>query len=59
MTGFLGAIYYSKYCDVGYSNREDHRCADGFEDCFSDIPCIPWTVKELFLLETGLLSISQ
>ena len=40
VTGFLGAHYYCEYCDVGYSNRGDHRCADGCEDCYSDIPCI-------------------
>ena len=32
-----------------------------FEDCYSDIPCIPgqkrivWTVKDLFIVETVLL----
>ena len=40
VTGFLGAHYYCEYCNVGYSNRGDHRCADGCEDCYSDIPCI-------------------
>ena len=33
VTGFLGASYYCEYCDVGYTNRGDHRCADGCEDC--------------------------
>ena len=40
VTGFLGARYYCEYCDVGYTNRGAHRCADGCEDCYSDIPCI-------------------
>ena len=40
VTGFLGASYYCEYCDVGYTHRGDHRCADGCEDCYSDIPCI-------------------
>ena len=40
VTGFLGANYYCEYCDVGYTHRGDHRCADGCEDCYSDIPCI-------------------
>ena len=40
VTGFLGASYYCEYCDVGYTNRGAHRCADGCEDCYSDIPCI-------------------
>ena len=39
VTGFLGASYYCEYCDVGYTNRGAHRCADGCEDCYSDIPC--------------------
>ena len=41
VTGFLDAHYYCEYCDVGYTHRGDHRCADGCEDCYSDIPCIP------------------
>ena len=41
VTGFLGASYYCEYCDVGYNQRGAHRCADGCEDCYSDIPCIP------------------
>ena len=41
VTGFRGCIYYCEYCDVGYSNRGDHRCADGCDVCYSDIPCIP------------------
>ena len=40
VTGFLGASYYCEYCDVGYNQRGAHRCADGCEDCYSDIPCI-------------------
>ena len=32
VTGFLGASYYCEYCDVGYTHRGDHRCADGCED---------------------------
>ena len=40
VTGFLGASYYCEYCDVGYTNRGAHRCADGCEDCYNDIPCI-------------------
>ena len=40
VTGFLGASYYCEYCDVGYNHRGAHRCADGCEDCYSDIPCI-------------------
>ena len=66
VTGFLGASYYCEYCDVGYSNRGDHRCADGCDGCYSDIPCIPgqktrvvWTVKEHFVVETVLQSIKQ
>ena len=41
VTGFLGGYYYCEYCDVGYSNRGDHRCADRCDGCYSDIPCIP------------------
>ena len=41
VTGFLGASYYCEYCDVGHNHRGAHRCADGCEDCYSDIPCIP------------------
>ena len=66
VTGFLGCIYYCEYCDVGYTNRGAHRCADGCDGCYSDIPCIPgqkrgvvWTVKGLFVVETVLLSIRQ
>ena len=40
VTGFLGASYYCEYCDVGYKQRGDQRCADGFDGCYSDIPCI-------------------
>ena len=57
VTGFLGCIYYCEYCDVGYTNRGAHRCADGCDGCYSDIPCIPvrvvWTVKEHFVVKTG------
>ena len=41
VTGFLGGYYYCEYCDVGYTNRGAHRCADGYDGCYSDIPCIP------------------
>ena len=41
VTGFLGTHYYCEYCDVGYTNRGAHRCADGCDGCYSDIPCIP------------------
>ena len=41
MTRFRGCIYYCEYCDVGYNHRGDHRCADGCDGCYSDIPCIP------------------
>ena len=41
VTGFLGGYYYCEYCDVGYTNRGAHRCADGCDGCYSDIPCIP------------------
>ena len=41
VTGFRGASYYCEYCDVGYNQRGAHRCADGCDDCYSDIPCIP------------------
>ena len=60
VTGFLGTQYYCKYCDVGYKQRGNHRCADGCDGCYSDIPCIPdkkrvvWPVKELFVVETVL-----
>ena len=37
--GFLGCIYYCEYCDVGYNHRGDHRCPDGCDGCYSDIPC--------------------
>ena len=40
VTGFLGVSYYCEYCDVEYSQRGVHSCADGCEDCYSDIPCI-------------------
>ena len=40
VTGFLGASYYCEYCDVGYKQRGDHRCADGCDGCYNDIPCI-------------------
>ena len=65
VTGFRGCIYYCEYCDVAYSNRGDHICADGCDGCYSDIPCIPgqktrkWTVKEHFVVETVLQSIRQ
>ena len=41
VTRFRGCIYYCEYCDVGYSSRGDHRCADGCDGCLSDFPCIP------------------
>ena len=41
VTGFLGASYYCEHCDVGYNQRGAHRCADGCDDCYNDIPCIP------------------
>ena len=67
VTGFLGGYYYCEYCDVGYTNRGDHRRADGCDGCYSDIPCIVfldkkrvvWTVKEHFVVETVLKSIRQ
>ena len=36
--GFLGCHYYCEYCDVGYTNRGDHRCPDGCYGCYNDIP---------------------
>ena len=41
VTGLMGCSYYCEYCDVGYTNRGDHRCNDGCDGCYSDIPCIP------------------
>ena len=37
--GFLGSQCYCEYCDVGYTNRGAHRCPDGCDGCYSDIPC--------------------
>ena len=48
VTGFLGTQYYCEYCDVGYKQRGNHRCADGCEDCYSDIPCIPGQKNALY-----------
>ena len=65
LTGFIGASYYCEYCDIGYNQNGAHRCADGCEYCYSDVPCIRgeryivWTVKELFIVETVLLSTRQ
>ena len=39
VTGFLGCNYYCEYCDFGYTNRGDHRCPDGCDGCYNDIPC--------------------
>ena len=41
VTGLMGCQYYCEYCDVGYTNRGDHRCNDGCDGCYNDIPCIP------------------
>ena len=41
VTRFFGCIYYCEYCDVDYTNRGAHSCADGCNGCYSDIPCIP------------------
>ena len=63
VTGFLGTQYYCEYCDVGYKQRGNHRCADGCEDVTFlvslDKKRVVWTVKELFVVETVLLSIRQ
>ena len=65
VTGFRGCIYYCEYCDVGYSHRGDHRCADGCDGClvtflvFLDKKRVVWTVKEHFVVETVLQSIRQ
>ena len=48
VTGFLGTHYYCEYCDVGYTNRGAHRCADGCDGCYSDIPCIPGQKNALY-----------
>ena len=42
VTGFLGCSYYCEYCDIGYTYRYtyrgDHRCSDGCDGCYNDIP---------------------
>ena len=41
VTGLMGCAYYCEYCDKGYTHRGDHRCNDGCDGCYNDIPCIP------------------
>ena len=48
VTGFLGASYYCEYCDVGYNQRGAHICANGCEDCYSDISLYSWTKDTLY-----------
>ena len=64
VTGFLGASYYCEYCDVGYKQRGDHRCADVKIAIVTFLVFVVkryvvWTVKELFVVETVLQSIRQ
>ena len=65
VTGIRGCIYYCEYCDVGYSNRGDHRYADDVMVAIVtflvllDKKRVVWTVKELFVVETVLQSIRQ
>ena len=65
VTGLLGCVYYCEYCDKGYTERGDHRCNDGCDGCYSDIPCIldrksnVLIVRELLRVKVVLIIIRQ
>ena len=65
VTGFLGTQYYCKYCDVGYKQKKitdklmDLKIAIVTFLVFLDKKRVVWTVKELFVVKTVLLSIRK
>ncbi|VDO09969.1 unnamed protein product, partial [Brugia timori] len=41
ITGFVGNVYYCRFCRVNYSVKTSHKCPNSCKKCLKSPPCLP------------------